>query len=41
MRVTTPPAGEFDLTTDVDREDSAEKISFNGLIDLPWARDQI
>ncbi len=41
MRVTMPPAVEFDLTTDVHCEASAEKISLNGLIDLPWARVQI
>ncbi len=41
MRVTMPPAVEFDLTTDVHCEASAEKISLSGLIDLPWARVQL
>lgn len=41
MRVTMPPAVEFDLTTDVHCEASAEKISLNGLIDLPWARIRV
>ncbi len=41
MRVTMPPSVEFDLTTDVHCEASAEKISLNGLIDLPWARVQM
>lgn len=41
MRVTMPPSVEFDLTTDVHCEASAEKISLDGMIDLPWARVQM
>lgn len=41
MRVTMPPAVEFDLTTDVQCEASSEKIALNGMIDLPWARVQV
>ena len=41
MRVTMPPAVEFDLTTDVHCEASAAKISLNGLIDLPRARIRV
>ncbi len=41
MRVTMPPSVEFDLTTDVQCEASAEKIALNGLIDLPWARVKV
>ena len=41
MRVTMPPAVEFDLTTDVQCEASAKKITLNGLIDLPWARVKV
>ena len=41
MRVTMPPSVELDLTTDVQCEASAEKISLRGLIDLPWARVKV
>ncbi len=38
MRVTMPPAVQFDLTTDVHCQASAEKIVLDGSIDVPWAR---
>lgn len=41
LRVTMPPIVEFDLTTDVRCEASAEKIVLDGVIDLPWARVKV
>ena len=41
LRVTLPPDVEFDLTTDVRCEASAELIKLDGSLDLPWARVQV
>ena len=39
--MTLPPDVEFDLTTDVRCEASAELIKLDGSLDLPWARVQV
>lgn len=41
MRMTMPPAVQFDLTTDVHCQASAEKIVLDGSIDVPWARVKV
>lgn len=41
LRVTLPPDVEFDLTTDVRCEASAELIKLDGTLELPWARVQV
>lgn len=41
LRVTLPPAVEFDLTTNVDCEATPELIKLDGSLDLPWARVQV
>lgn len=41
LRVTLPPAVEFDLTTNLDCEATPELIKLDGSLDLPWARVQV
>lgn len=41
LRMTLPPNAEFDLTTNVKCEASAERVKLSGYVSIPWAKVQV